>query len=324
MEKLVEIIDTRATDSWGAVWDEMETARDFIQNFYDANKVEDIEIKISDKAVHITAPVEFDYKALIYLYSNKSNDSDSVGQYGEGFKVSVLNALRNWNCKVEFYVSNYKLRYYFKNIDIASGEARTIMCELSEIDATHGSCLVISNCTNRLIEEFKFGLKHFYYINNPLFGEKLLEENYHGIIIYKSTEKHNGYVFYKKLMRKIIELPIVIVSNNPIRYVENKIKHDRDRKAFNDEVLELCLKHIFNKFHVYELKEVLYAIENFWVKGHPIINLMATSQKSRWAIDYNIFPEKYYALEQHPRGGEIFMDSLTREIVEELLRNIKN
>jgi len=32
-EKVVEIIDTQITDKWGVQWDEMETVRDFLQNF---------------------------------------------------------------------------------------------------------------------------------------------------------------------------------------------------------------------------------------------------------------------------------------------------
>ena len=166
-EKLINTIDTKTTDSWGAEWDEMETARDFIQNFFDANDIDKIKIEIYGKTVKISAPAEFDYRSLIYLWSDKANDPESIGQYGEGFKVSVLNAMRNWGCGVEFYVANHKLEYYFKNIDISSKGARAIMCRHYEIDAIQGSCLVVSNCTKRLIEAFEFGLKHFYHKDNP-------------------------------------------------------------------------------------------------------------------------------------------------------------
>ena len=316
MEKIIETIDIRTTDSWGAIWDEMETARDFIQNFYDANEVDKIKIEINNKTVRISGPAEFDYKALIYLWSNKGNDSESIGQYGEGFKVSVLNALRNWNCGIEFYVSNHKLKYYFKRINIASEEARAILCEHSEIETVQGSCLVVSNCTKKLIEEFTFGLKHFYYENNPLFGKQLLKNGHYGITIYESTNENTGYVFYKKLMRKVIALPIVIIANKEIHYVENKIKHDRDRKAFNDEVLNICLRHIFNKLYTYELKPVFYALEKFWPKGHPILYTMVTSHKGGWRRNDAIFPENYYALEQYSKDN-IVMNDLIREVVDE-------
>jgi len=316
MEKLIETIDITTTDTWGAIWNEMETARDFIQNFYDANDVDKINIEINNKTVKISGPAEFDYKALIYLWTKKANDPESIGQYGEGFKVGVLNALRNWNCGIEFYVSSHKLKFYFKNIEIASEEARAIICEHSEIEYIQGSHLVVSNCTRRLIDEFKFGLKHFYYENNPLFGKQLLENDYYGITIYESTNENKGYLFYRKLMRKVTSLPIVIISNKEIRYVENKIKHDRDRKAFNDEVLEICLKHIFNKLYACELKPVLYVLEKYWPKGHPILNIIATSHRGRWQRNYNIFPENYYALEHYSKDNN-FINELIKEIADE-------
>ena len=319
MEQLIETIDIRTTDSWGANWDEMETARDFIQNFFDANETDEIKIEITGKTVKISGPAEFDHKALIYLWSNKGADPESIGQYGEGFKVSVLNALRNWNCGIEFYVGSHKLRFYFKNIEIASEEARAIICEHYEVDPIRGSCLVVSNCPKKLIGEFEFGLKHFYYANNPLLGRMLLESRFDGITIYESSVENTGYVFYKKLMRKVISLPLIIVANKEIRTVENKIKHDRDRKAFDDGVLEDCLRNTFKKFDAYELKPVVYAIEKFWPKGHPILNIMASYHRSRSSYKIS-FPENYYALEhywQNDTPANIAINDLTREIADE-------
>jgi len=319
MEKLIETIDTKTTDAWGAEWDEMETARDFIQNFFDANDADKIKIEIYGKTVKISAPAEFDYRSLIYLWSDKGDDPEKIGQYGEGFKVSVLNAMRNWDCGVEVYVKNHMLEYYFENIDIASKGARAIMCKLYEIEAIHGSRLVVSNCTKRLIEAFEFGLKHFYHEKNPLLGEKLLA-NDNQITIYKSTVEGTGYVFYKKLMRKVIPLPIVIVSNKEISYVEKKIKHDRDRKAFGDDVLNLCLKHTFAKLYTRELKPVLLALEKFWPEGHPILNTMANSHKYWNRSSANIFPENYYAAPSESyrwHEDTIAMEELVKEVLDE-------
>ena len=62
-------------------WDEMETVRDFLQNFYDANEADDITIKIKDREVQVFAPAVFDYQQAIYFDSDKTNDSDMIGQY---------------------------------------------------------------------------------------------------------------------------------------------------------------------------------------------------------------------------------------------------
>ena len=50
-----EIIDTRITDHWGVDWNAMEIVRDFLQNFYDANPIEDIKIKINKRTQNISS-----------------------------------------------------------------------------------------------------------------------------------------------------------------------------------------------------------------------------------------------------------------------------
>lgn len=81
MKNSAEIIDTNVTDKWGVHWSEMETVRDFLQNFYDANKISDINISIDRNTVNVFAPAIFDPNELIYLGSGKLGDtiqSDSM------------------------------------------------------------------------------------------------------------------------------------------------------------------------------------------------------------------------------------------------------
>lgn len=104
MDDKIEIIDTRITDHWGVEWNPMEIVRDFLQNFYDANPIEDIKIMIKDRGVIISAPAEFDFKSLIYLGSDKS--TSDIGQYGEGFKAATLNVMRNYGCEVQVKINN--------------------------------------------------------------------------------------------------------------------------------------------------------------------------------------------------------------------------
>ncbi|MCL2138105.1 MAG: hypothetical protein FWH41_01075 [Treponema sp.] len=160
--KVINHIDIHVPATWGVHWDEMKTARDFLQNFYDANKVNDIKVHVDENTVQFYAPGKFDYKNLLYVRSTKTNNPDTIGKYGEGFKASLLNAMRNWNCSVEMYVGNKKLRFYFKDMEFDDSDDKIIICELSEIDPIQGTRLVVGNCNSRLITEFKFGLKHFY------------------------------------------------------------------------------------------------------------------------------------------------------------------
>jgi len=323
VEKTIEIIDMRITDKWGVEWNEMETTRDFLQNFYDANSVKDIAIECSSTKVTVSAPAVFDYKELIYMGSDKGQDSNAIGQYGEGFKASLLNAMRNWNCNVELSTGNKKLKFFFKSGNIGKSEKKIIFCELLEITPINGTELTLSNCPSKLIEEFKFGMKYFYYDGNQLFGDILLDNYSNDISVLKSTEKY-GYIFYKRLLRAKIDLPIIIVCNKEYKIVDKQIKHDRDRKAFNEKVIESLLKYVFKQFYRNAFKKMIVFLKNWWEKGDKYLAVIAETQGSRWyhqnsKADY--FPEEYYAKESFglvpPNGiDKLLLEIKTKEIAE--------
>jgi hypothetical protein len=318
-ERIIETRDTQISDKWGVRWDEMETVRDFLQNFYDANAINDITITCRDTTVYVYAPAIFDHKELIILGSDKSDDPESVGQYGEGFKASLINAMRNWNCGISCYIGDKKIRFYFESMKIGRSEKRLIHYEISQITPIPGSCLVVSNCTKKLLKEFTFGLNHFYYDENPLFGALLVGTYNREIVIYQSTDPDkNGYVFYKNLLRAKITLPFVIVCRKQYQKIENNIAHDRDRKAFTKEVLDSLITLVFRNFRNYELKELLFAVQDWWPKGDPILAAIAESRKwDEKTYDSSMFPENYYAAESYPTHADYLEFARINDIVEE-------
>jgi hypothetical protein len=298
MDKVIEDIDMRITDKWGVEWNEMETVRDFLQNFYDANAVDEINILCSPTEVIISAPAAFDYKELLYMGSDKGQDPNTIGQYGEGFKASLLNAMRNWNCNVELCVIDKKLRFYFKSDIIGKSEKKIIYCEISDITPIRGTELMISNCSSKLIEEFKFGMKYFYYEQNPLFGNILLDSYYDDISIRKSTN-NSGYIFYKRLLRAKLDLPIIIICNKENKTIDNQIKHDRDRKAFTEKITESLIRYVCRKFGFSEFKPLLLYLKHWWEKGHRLLGIIAETQRPGWRKEHraHYFPDNYYASE---------------------------
>lgn len=289
-----EIIDTKITDKWGVEWDEMETVRDFLQNFYDANPVKDICISIQDTKVEVSAPKTFDYLGLLYLGSHKKEDENSIGQYGEGWKAGVINAMRNWGCEIDFVIGDKQLHYFFEDSIIGEGKVRILKCEITTINtAFPGSKLIVRNCSPKLLREFEFGLNYFYYETNPLFGSVLQKTYENDIVVYKSSTPE-GYVFYKKLMRAKLDIPFVIVCNRGYKNIDKEIMHDRDRKAFKKDVLDSLLKYIFKNFDNRFCKELLQECKPHWEKGHWILKLIAETR--RWNDRHGIsFDENYYA-----------------------------
>lgn len=319
-EDILEIIDTKITDKWGVHWNEMETVRDFLQNFYDDNSIEDINIIIENRTVKISAPKEFDYQELIYLGSDKGDNPESIGQYGEGWKASVLNSLRNFNCSVEIVINDKKLIFYFDDKKIGKTYKRVVHCKVIKIEAISGSMLIVGNCSNEMLNEFRFGLNYFYYNKNPLLGDVLASSWDNKVIFYKSTD-NSGYIFYKRLLRSRLDAPIIIVCNNSYHHVEVKIKHDRDRKAFNDEVIDSLLKYVCKK--IYEKKSIVSYMADYWKTGHKILYALSNTMSYRGESIID-FPEKYYAKDstsKYQLDKNIELKIEVEKVIEEFKKN---
>ncbi len=287
VESKIEIIDTRITDHWGVDWNPMEIVRDFLQNFYDANSVDEIDINIKGRIVTVSSPSEFDYKSLLYLGSDKG--TSDIGQYGEGFKAATVNAMRNHNCKVLVRIKDFLLEFYFETEIIGETEKKIIKCKKSKVGRIKGTKLILKNCPKVILEEFKFGMNYFYSENNPLFGTLLTRHYSNDIIIYKSTVENIGFVFYKKLLRAKLDVPLVVICNRKYKSIDDKIRHDRDRKAFDDKVLETLLKMLFKNVH---LQAVVNELKPWWENGHKILRYMASRGYRRMSLK---FPDNYYA-----------------------------
>lgn len=282
------VIDTKITDCWVVEWTPGEIARDFLQNFYDANTVEDIKIVNEADTVTVSAPAEFDADELLYMGSDKGEDA--IGKYGEGFKAATLNAMRNHHCQVEVWVKNKRLEWFFESRKIGRSEKKVVMCRISAAEEINGTRLILKKCPSVLIEEFQFGLNHFYYEANPLLGELLAETPQGDIRIYKSNKK-SGYAFYKKLLRAELDVPLAFVCNRSYQNIEAKIAHDRDRKAFNENVLEIFLARVGKRFPE-QLPDLVNLLQPWWGQGHKVLSIFARSARYNFSMD---FPENYYA-----------------------------
>ena len=94
-----EFIDSQTSSvstKWGVSWSEFAIVRDYLQNFYDNHRdnINDININIENDLISVTAPKEFDLRELYFLGSQKTNSTNSVGQYGEGFKAATVSLIK--------------------------------------------------------------------------------------------------------------------------------------------------------------------------------------------------------------------------------------
>lgn len=201
----------------------------------------------------------------------------------------MLNALRDHDCRVLLDVRGERREWFLKEKRFGNKSTKIVMCRISSIKKTKGTRLLLDQCPQVIAEEFHRGLSFFYYPENPLFGTELARTYEKDIFVYQSSDGR-GYVFYGRLLRALLEVPIVLVCNREYKKIEAKIQHDRDRKAFTNEVLDSLLQSVMPNF-AYDAEAITKVLEPWWVKGHKVLSALA---KPRDVSRFK-FPRNYYA-----------------------------
>ena len=280
----VKSITSSVTTKWGVEWNEELIARDIIQNFRDANldNINDVEIKINKDLVCVKATNEFDLRELFFVGSNKKDDPNTIGQYGEGFKAAIVSMIKmGIDCPISISGDMACIISVGDQVD-SDLDLRPLVYNFFKINKLKGSYFYISTYNDKLKSAFKFGLKNFWYAENPLVGDEL--HNYNDFSFYKSNTKE-GYIFYSGIKRAEIKgIPLIININKKYAIIEKKISSDRDRNSFDDRLTQNLYKIIFRSgFHYATgftnpaLDYIFNATEKLWSKGsgHPLLKAIA-------------------------------------------------
>lgn len=295
-------VESSVTTAWGVDWDETFIARDLMQNFFDANQddVNAIRVDVQNRTrVAISAPAQYDLERLFYLGSEKT--ADSVGQYGEGFKVAATCLLRNQH--VTPVAVSDSTAVVLRIADTPAVKDTTlypVVYDFFDLDKPIiGTQLVLLGCKPPLVEALQTGLSHFLYDGNPLLGAHVWTD-YDGRFSLRKSTSQDGYVFYRKLRRGVIEkVPLVIIINSEFKQIEKLIAHDRDRNRFDDKVMEKCYER-FAHGSTYAgadvIRMILEAAKHRWEAGFPLLSKLS----DRCSPSYSNLFDGYYA-QSHPR-----------------------
>ena len=307
--KWIQSVTSSVTTNWGVSWSEEMIARDIIQNFRDANKddISSVKIDIIKDSVYISAPTEFDLRALFYIGSNKKNDDSQIGEFGEGAKVAFVSLFKKG---VDYPISISGNNACIISVGDPIGDdldLRPLVYNFFEINSLSGSHFFLKTYNQELKDAFKFGLNNFWYEQNPLLGEKLDQHN--DISFYRSNEKH-GSIFYGGIYRAAIkDIPLVVNINKKYAVIEKKINQDRDRNTFDDRLTQSLYKIICRSGFYYAtavsnpvISLILKETKKSWSKGtgHPLLKEVAENfDFSRNETDRNfcekLFGDKYYS-----------------------------
>lgn len=298
----IRTVESAVTTAWGVHWNEMQIARDVLQNFYDANnnQLDRVEVTKHESDMRIYAPAQFKLERLFYLGSEKT--SDDIGQYGEGFKAATVCLLRDHGI-TPIGISG-KNMVLVRSSPKAVDETRLqpLLYDFYAISpACEGAMIILPGCSPVLARELQQGMAHFFSEQNPLLGSQCWRSRDYALYQSKTSD---GYIFYRRLKRATIPgIPVVIVIHKPNARIDKKVQQDRDRNAFEDAVLDLCYDVFAKQAASSEavVQTILGASTHVWERGHALLSKLA----HHWHRDTGnpktkaLFANRYYAASPH-------------------------
>lgn len=161
-------------------WDFKKTLRDFIQNFYDTLGPDrfgsDFDYNYEKKGNSYTLCMRvkgqsFSHELLSYIGSStKSDDGNTIGKYGEGFKMACLSAYK-MRMHITMHSEDWELTLDTYIETIEGRKIKMFGYKLKHVEPDGMTSLIIDNIKENdryVIEE---GLLDFFYPENPLFGK---------------------------------------------------------------------------------------------------------------------------------------------------------
>jgi len=308
-EKLTfrKTLTSSVTSAWGVDWDEDMIARDLMQNFFDANRerIEEVRIDVDHRHVTVTAPAEFNLERLYYLGSEKGKED--VGQYGEGFKAASVCLLRKYPDALLVVGSGPDVvRIRVEDTPIEDTSMHPLVYEFFRTSSpTRGTRLMIRDTSAFFTRTMEDGLTHFFYDGNPLVGKVLAQDHTRSFRMF-ATSTADGHMFYRNLKRADIPgVPVCLVLNKEYKELERRIRGDRDRKAFGEELrncfYKLWARHFFSG-RTEAQRHVVQGAKAFWERGigHPLLAEIATRRRWRssvWGASESqaVFGDRYFA-----------------------------
>jgi hypothetical protein len=239
--KWIKTVESAVTTAWGVRWNQMQIARDVLQNFYDANRdhLDAVKVSTHEGDVRIVAPASFDLAHLFYLGSEKT--ADDIGQYGEGFKVAAPCLLRDHEVMPVAVSGTTAVQVRLAPKPIGKSRLQPLVYDFYTISPPYkGSLLLLPGCSAALARELQQGMAHFFSERNPSLGA-LEWRSWNDQYALYASKTQDGCIFYRRLKRATIPgFPVVLVINKPNKRIDRKVAQDRDRNAFEDAVLDLC------------------------------------------------------------------------------------
>ena len=311
--KPIETRISSVTTGWKVQWTIEEIVRDLWQNFYDGNRdwLDRIEVKIDGMITEVFGPAPMDLDAAFYLGSSKSLEDGDIGYFGEGLKVASLCLLRDFNAGLVLASGAMAVRILIAGEANSQGLRPLTYCyfRLPPDSFVDGTKLIVENCSKPMREAFKNASLNFWSPEHPRLG-KVIAGQVDSLCVCETSDGEPGAVFYRKLKRADLDVPLFIAVDKPFSALERLVQRDRDRNAFGPELLDTFFK-LVCKSRIFQYgdasQRILLVLKDHWESGHPLLRALLTT---RWSGLTNNFNDQYFA----SRGTRLLPLSFEEEI----------
>lgn len=213
-------------------WDFERILRDLIQNFFDSIGWENFgkeflySYKLKKKKGYtVTMSTQghpFSYEWLIYVGGSTKTSSSKIhiGKYGEGFKICMLGLWKMGIKNIYMHSAGWKIRPCVYEEKVEDSVVKMLGYQYKKAKDDGKTILVMRGVPRRFYYELSEALLHFFYRENPLFGERIAESE--KCIIYRRNEmqipcgedleEFRGILYCNYLARGRLSLPYFVLA----------------------------------------------------------------------------------------------------------------
>lgn len=258
-------------------WSFAKILRDLIQNFYDEigweRFGEEIIYKCERRGKYYDLIIEvcghpFHYEWLTFIGGSTKTEEPGkyVGKYGEGFKICMLCLLRDYDLEISMESENWFIEPCTSRRRL--GNTRTeVLCYRKKNRINDGYTRLMLRGIDwwrmGVVEE---GLYHFFYPQNPLFGESVFVTD--SISMYRRSDMRvpcgeqatiSGIFFYSYLARGRLDIPYIIHVPKA-----DKFEDSRERKLMEVYDMIPVIYWAIRKLDAENSYKMLVALKKYW------------------------------------------------------------
>ena len=299
-------------------WDNDKIARDVLQNFYDGHgqTLDGVKLKYTPLEngryrVRISGNSTYTHDKALLFGSEKSNNAQAAGNYGEGLKITVLKLLKEKGANIVNVGSqNWEVKY---KMDNTLFEGRDVMAyDIRKADKFFdGSYFEFETDDRGILESLRKTINRFYHSSNQDFQNLDFDSEKLAIKILPEGQKGGLYIAGQRFefdnnYDGLDGFNLIIKEKLP----ENVVDPSRDRTTLNASHLEAIGRHLAGGYGEEEIltKEetgkLLQACEKYWTAvgkdaKNPLARMISkfVSSTAIWKKDLKFkFPEKYVAI----------------------------